>query len=209
MKNKHIILASYKIGFALLGLSAVATEIIVLSQRGVFDAANFFSFFTILSNVFAAFVLMVSAIYVVRRSKSKRLDSFRGAATLYMVLTGVVFAVLLSGLDPRLLTAVPWDNTVLHYILPVILLIDWLIDPPRARISTRSVLLWLAFPQLYVAYSLLRGPIVGWYPYPFLNPANGGYDAILLVCVVITIFAVIAGFLLKNVSSHLQMTYDE
>lgn len=28
--------------------------------------------------------------------------------------------------------------------------------------------------MVYVIYSLIRGPIVDWYPYPFLDPAKAG-----------------------------------
>jgi hypothetical protein len=34
----------------------------------------------------------------------------------------------------------------------------------------------MAFPLLYIIYTLARGAIVGWYPYFFVNPhRNGGY----------------------------------
>lgn len=34
-------------------------------------------------------------------------------------------------------------------------------------------------PLLYLIYLLVRGAVVGWYPYPFLNPvAVGGYGVV-------------------------------
>ncbi len=198
MKHTRIALVSYKSGFALLGLSSIVLEIITLAQRGVFNFGNFFSYFTVLANIFAAAVLITSAIYVYQRRKSQRLDVLRGAAALYMILTGVVFATLLSKLDPRLLTAVPWDNTVLHYIMPIVLLLDWFIHPAQTKFTIKHILLWLVFPTVYVVYTLVRGGIVGWYPYPFLNPANGGYGSILVVSFFIAIFTVSAGVLLAR-----------
>jgi hypothetical protein len=36
---------------------------------------------------------------------------------------------------------------------------------------------------------MIRGPIVGWYPYPFLNPAQpGGYGAVAVYVVAIAGF---------------------
>ena len=64
-----------------------------------------------------------------------------------------------------------WINDVMHRYTPLVLLIDWLIFPPRARIDESRALAWLAFPAVYGIYSLIRGPIVDWYPYPFLDPA--------------------------------------
>lgn len=178
IQNKNL-LATYKLVFGLLGLSAVVTEIIVLVGRGSFAPANFFSYFTIESNIFAAAILLLSASGLLS-SKPLLVALLRGAATLYMVVTGVVFAVLLSGYDAATLTAVPWDNVVLHYIMPVALLVDWLIDPPSKQISFKRAIVWLAYPLVYVVYSLVRGSIVGWYPYPFLNPATGGYAGIAI-----------------------------
>lgn len=36
------------------------------------------------------------------------------------------------------------------------------------------VLDWLIIPLLYSGYSIIRGAISGWYPYPFFNPAQSG-----------------------------------
>ena len=34
---------------------------------------------------------------------------------------------------------------------------------------------------------MVRGAIDGWYPYPFLDPANGGYGQVLITAVAVTI----------------------
>ena len=188
MKRNY--LAAYKVFFGLLGFSAVVTEIAILGTKGVLNPGNFFSFFTIESNIFAFMMFLVSAFFVFAGKKSKKLDFFRGAATLYMIVTGIVFAVLLSGLEGVQLTALPWDNAVLHYIIPIAVAFDWIIDPPSRRISFRRGLLWLIFPLAYLGYSLIRGPIAQWYPYPFLNPTHGGYGQIAITSLVILIVGV-------------------
>jgi hypothetical protein len=184
------LLRTCRVLLALLGFSALVTEVAVLVERGQFVAGNFFSFFTVEANGFAIAVLLATA---VATGPFRRLDLFRGASTLFMLTTIVVFTVLLSDLDPQLLTAVPWDNTVLHYLVPLGVMIDWLVDPPRARIPLRSTVAWLVVPLAYVVYSLVRGPIVGWYPYPFLDPDHGGYPRVvgvsLVIAVALTFFA--------------------
>ena len=188
LKNKTLLI-KLKIAFACLGFSAVITELIVVGSRGTLVPANFFSFFTIQSNLFAATMLLVSA-WALYKRKAWDLRLWRGAATLYMATTGIVFAVLLAGLDVEL-TAVPWDNIVLHYIMPVVLVADWLLDPPRPRLALHLAILWLLFPIAYVTYSLIRGELVGWYPYPFLNPAmNNGYTGVALTAVGIALTVV-------------------
>lgn len=207
MKSINSIKIAYKVFFAALTLSSIILEIVVLSERLIFDPGNFFSFFTVLSNSLAVIVLAVGAAMIYYRKKSVAFNVLRGASALFMVLTGVVFAVLLSDLDPRVLTAVPWDNTVLHYIMPIVMFVDWFVDPPKPAVRMKQALLWLVFPLGYVMYTLIRGPIVQWYPYPFLNPANGGYGKIAITCAVITLFTLAAAWVLvKAQSIHLLRT---
>ena len=201
MNNKSFLI-SYKVFFALLGLFAVGLEIFTLQSRDTFNFGNFFSFFTIQSNVFAQIMLLVSAVALYVGKTSQTLQYFRGASTLYMVITGVIFAVLLSGYDPRLLTAVPIDNTILHYIMPVVMVIDWLVDPPAKRLSFTRSLVWILYPLVYLVYTLIRGPIVDWYPYPFLNPAtNNGYMGIAVTAVIISLFVIAVAWLMTRIAS--------
>ena len=172
-------LIAYRIFFALLGLSAIVTEIAIIVERGRFVPANFFSFFTIESNLFAIFVLIISALALARGKQGRLVAMLRGASTLNMIIVGIVFSLLLSGLDVEL-TAAPWDNIVLHYILPVVVALDWLIDTPKVRIIFRQTAVWIVFPVVYVVYSLIRGHFVGWYPYPFLDPNTHGYEGVAI-----------------------------
>ena len=84
----------------------------------------------------------------------------------------------------------PWDNTVLHYIMPIVIIIDWLLLPPAAAVALGTALIWLAFPLAYLVYSLIRGPIAHWYPYPFMDPDTHGYLGVAITSVVIAVILV-------------------
>jgi hypothetical protein len=155
--------------------------------RHQFDAGNFFSFFTVEANTLAVISLALSSVALAAGTMSRALDLFRGAVTLYMTTTILIFIVLLSGYPSKDLTAVPWDNTVLHYLMPVIIMVDWLIAPPRRGITYRSAVVWLAFPLAYLFYSLIRGHFVHWYPYPFMNPTHHGYLGVIITSIVIAV----------------------
>jgi hypothetical protein len=192
---KPVIVA--KVLFALLGFSALVTEIATLVAQSRFAAGDFFSYFTVESNALAVASLLVSAFALATGHVSPALDFLRGAVTLYMTTTIIIFIVLLSGYSSDELTAVPWDNTVLHYILPIAVILDWLIDGRligvRAlgagvdRISVPRALWWLLFPLAYLVYSLVRGAIVDWYPYPFMDPSQHGYVGVAITSVVIAV----------------------
>jgi hypothetical protein len=171
---------------ALMTFAAVVTEIATLAERGRFNGPNFFSYFTIEANLFATVVLLLSAL---APQPGRGLSMLRGASTLYMAITGIAFSVLLSGIKDAEFTAVSWDNVVLHYLTPVAVVLDWFLDLPRVRIAFRSGLAWLAVPIAYAAYSLVRGPIVDWYPYPFLDPDHHGYGGIAITIVALLALA--------------------
>ena len=183
----------YRIAFALLTLAAVIYQFLERAGKGSFNPVNFFSFFTIQSNLLAAAVLLVLGLRANPADRPSRgEDLARGAAVVYMAATGVVYGLLLSGYTESLQTAVPWVNNVLHRLMPLVVVADWLLRPPAHRIPFRRALLWLAYPLLWLAYTLVRGAGVRWYPYPFLDPTlSGGYLGVAAYCVAIT-----AGFLL-------------
>lgn len=196
-------LVGYKLLFGLVGFSAIVTEIAVLIERGTFKPANFFSFFTIEGNILAIIVLFLGALAIVRGKSGFRMTMLRGATTLYILIVGIGFAILLSGLDNTRFTAVPWDNIVLHYIMPVVMLIDWIIDPPKVRIELGKVLYWLVFPIVYVVYTLARGVHVKWYPYPFLDPSIKGYGHIAMMVALLLILGFILTWLLVRAAKVL------
>jgi hypothetical protein len=173
---------------------AILVQMLDLADRGVLNPVNFFSYFTIESNLIAVAALLWAAA-ASHGGPNPRLDFFRGAATTYMTVTFVVFALLLADTDVD--TAIVWVDRVLHRVIPIVLMADWLIDPPAARIELRRAWWWVAFPLAWVVYTMIRGAIVGTYPYPFLDPANGGNGAVLgysvaiLVGMLLFIYAIV------------------
>lgn len=116
-----------------------------------------------------AIALILSAVAVAGGVENHR-DHLRAAVVVYILVVGLGFALLLAGLDGVRFTAVRWGNVVLHYVMPPAMLVHYLIDRPRQKIGFRRGLTWLLYPSAYVIYSLIRGGVTGWYPYPFLDP---------------------------------------
>lgn len=187
--RKHYILALLRIGFGLLILAAFVAQITHTIGRGG-SLSNFFSFFTIESNLLAAFVLLVVGVGMLAGKKARPQFAFiRGAMTLYMVITGIVFALLLSGLEQRLQVTIPWVNMVFHQLMPIVVLLDWVLFPPKFTFKFRHTIWWLVFPLVYLVYTLVRGPLVDWYPYPFLDAQEVGWLYVIVTCVAIAIGA--------------------
>ncbi len=173
-----------------LVLIAIVAQAIELANNGVFDATRFFAFFTIQSNLIgvAAFVWLILSRNATR---SRGLELLRGAAAVYLTVTFFVVLILLAGVDVGLQLA--WVDFALHKFFPVVVVLDWIIDPPRMRLTYRDALTWLIYPLIWTGLTLVRGAADRWYPYPFLDPANGGYGQVALTAVAVTIaFLVIA-----------------
>ncbi len=178
---------------AALALAAIGHQLL-LHVGASYSTLNFFSYFTNLSNLFAAFVLLLSVL--APSSPGARLDGVRYVPAVNMAVVGIVFVVLLRDVDLGALR--PWVNFVLHYVMPVAVVLDWLIEPPGARLGAKSLALALVFPAAYLVYVVLRGAAVGWYPYPFLNPAYvGGHGGVALYAAGIFVtFLAVGGALL-------------
>lgn len=166
-----------RLGFAGLGIAAIVSA--VTATTG--SLGNFFSYFTIESNMLAIVVLIVGGLV---NPQSRNWAYLRGAATLFMIITGIVYAALLANAEVGLTTA--WVDDTLHRVIPLVMLADWIFFSPWTRGSLVAALGWLTGPLAYFAYSLLRGPIAHWYPYPFLDPRHeGGYGRVTLYAVVL------------------------
>jgi len=174
---------------ALLALAAIGQQFLVHIAAS-YNKLNFFSYFTNLSNLFAAAVLLLNAFTPAR--KSPVLGVLRYLSAVNMAVVGIVFVVLLRDVDLGAL--LPWVNVVLHYVMPVAVVLDWLLQPATPRLTVRHFALAFAFPAVYLGYVFLRGAAVNWYPYPFLNPANvGGYGGVAMYCAGIGVALLVVG----------------
>lgn len=206
--NKRTVLIGSRLVFGLLGLAAIGRQLAIQIASG-YSLVNFFSYFTNLSNIFAAVVLLFGAFSLItRREPTISADILRGTAVVCMALVGLVFSVLLRNEDLGHLS--PWVNIVLHYIMPVVVVAEWLYQPPQTRLVVTQVWLWLIFPALYLAYSLIRGAVVGFYAYPFFNPAkSGGYGGVALYCLAILLAFLLCCWLLLTVGNKRQRHVSE
>ena len=160
---------------------------------------HFFSFFTIDSNILAAAVLLIGAYFLVRGSGPDPtwFNLLRASAVTYMAVTGIVYNLLLRGIELPQGSTVPWSNEVLHVVACVWLVVDWLFAPGRSPIAAGKLWKVLVFPIVWVAYTLVRGPLVAdtvygnafWYPYPFLNPETSaeGYFTVAFYVLLIAV----------------------
>lgn len=193
--------------FGVLRLLAAAAIVVAIAgqfaqswsmvpDRGTF-IVNFFSFFTILSNALAALALLAGAwLSVTRRVDPEAYQLIRACVVTYMATTFVVYNLLLREISLDQATTVPWSNEILHVWAPLYLVVDWLLAPGRRPIEWGRLWTIAIFPIVWAVYSMIRGAVVGWYPYPFLDPniePGVGYGGVAVYIIAIAAFILLVG----------------
>lgn len=179
-----------RVAAAIAVIAAIAAQYRSSATHPTFDPVNFFSYFTIQSNIITAVVFLTGAwVLLAGKQQEVWLDLARGATVVYMGTTGVIYAVFLHDLTTQNAFNVPWSNRILHQLMPVLVILDWVVVPPQQAISVLQGATWPIFHALWFAGILLRGARVKWYPYPFLNPRlQGGYRIVALYVLGIAVF---------------------
>ena len=151
--------------------------------RGVHDGrakllpaiAQFFCYFTVLTNLQAAIVATGAA-----SKRGWRKPALEAATTVYIAVVGLGYSLLLRHLfDFTGLMRVA--DTLLHDVAPVLFASWWILAAQKADLPWRHVLTFLIWPLLYFALVLAIGAATHWYPYPFTNAAALGYPRVLAV----------------------------
>jgi hypothetical protein len=85
-------------------------------------------------------------------------------------------------------------DKLLHVVVPILCLVGWLVFGPRGLVTTRDVAAFLVVPVGWLVYTLVRGEIVDWYPYPFTDVGVHGYGIVLLSCLGISAVMLVLAF---------------
>lgn len=151
----------------------------------VFD---YFTYFTLWSNILVAIVMLMLFARPDRDSFWFRV--FRLDSVLMIVVTGIIYNAVLAATAKNQGLEV-WTNFFLHVLTPALTFIVWLIAGPRGWISWRIIGASLILPIVWLVFALIRGAFIGAYPYGFLNVATFGYGAVLTNVAGIVAFAVV------------------
>lgn len=156
-------------------------------------SVEFFSYFTILSNMLAAAALTAPLVAPSSPFAAWAEQSGpRASIATYLTITGVVYHTMLAWQwHPQGLRLV--SDTLLHTITPIAYLVDLALRGGRGAARWIAAAKAMAFPALFGAWTLVHGALSGWYPYPFMNVIKRGYPAVVLTMVEMSLaFAAVA-----------------
>lgn len=182
---------------AVLGWSGLALQLyLVLLARWETGASviggvvAFFSFFTVLTNTLVAVVLTYTGVAVQSKCRRFFLQPWVSSGiAVSIIVVGVAYSLLLRNLwQPQ---GLQWlANELLHDVMPLVFSLYWWFFVPKGTLRIRHIGLWILYPIAYFAYTLLRGHLMGVYPYPFVDVDKLGY-----ALAVVNALGILAGFI--------------
>lgn len=146
---------------------------------------NVFAYFTIQSNLLLGGTALVLALQP-DRSGGELFKTLRLNGVLCIAVTGIVYHAVLAGQDD-LHGWASVANLLLHAVAPIVGVLGWLLFGPRSLTDWRIVGWSVVYPLLWLAFTLIRGAFVGFYPYPFVNVDEHGYGRVLLNCLLVAV----------------------
>lgn len=198
-------------GIAVL-ISIASITLSFVGSDSLISLINKLCFFTQQSNIFLCVILIILFVKTVRdRIKFGRYGEICSIkhrwvhflAIAYITMTFVVFAIILA--VPVLINTLGKEGAVmsilislgLHYIVPVMAIIDWVKFAPHGNLNKKMPLYALCYFPVYMTMLVIRatsgvpmvdyGTYVSMYPYPFLDiDALGWWSIIALpLCAVL------------------------
>jgi hypothetical protein len=117
---------------------------------------------------------------------------------------GVATSILFVGLAYHFLLRNLWHpqglsllaDTLLHYVTPVLFLLYWWFAFPKGALRWSYPFIWGVYPTAYLVYALIRGAMIGNYPYGFIDPKAIGYEKTLINGVGLLIVFFVLGLVL-------------
>ena len=139
-----------------------------------------FGYFTVLTNLFVALTATLPLIAGFSRlGRWFGKPIVLGSATTSILMVSVTYHFLLRNIwqpqGPQL-----FADIVLHYVVPIFAFAYWLVFPRRSKLGVLAPLAWCLYPIGYFVYVFVRGELLGFYPYYFIDVASIGYRQAML-----------------------------
>lgn len=192
--------------FGLFRLVVATTCLVALVHRLLWGLSsqtiagdNFFAYLTVQSNCALVVLLFIASFLAFAREQDPRWFTVALAMVLTWTITaGLAFALIVWQAGLRgIRVDVPWSDQVLHFWLPSVSAIAWVLAPGHRRVPWRVVPAVLLFPLAWGGVTMWRGPRIGWYPYYFLDPrqVSGPGEFVITSGIALSIFALVAAVL--------------
>lgn len=191
---------------ATIVLSIINSILISIETANIVYFFNSISYYTVQSNFLVLLWITVAVIYEKKEDKPFFLKPIvQGAITVYITFTFIVFALVLQPLaEPSADLVYNIRNILVHYLIPIMFIIDWVVTGHEEQYEWKYELYWLIYPLGYLAYTLIRGVIINWYPYFFFNFNTQGIPLVIIFSIALSLLFIflIAVYIFVNRKLH-------
>jgi hypothetical protein len=201
MKPTRIV-AIYRWLAAAAIFSSVVWQVTDRLAHNLFRPAEYFAYFSIQGTLIASVMMAYTGWLAWSGTAEKRQVTIaRVSATTYSVVIALVYNALLRGTPGDIRDAgYAWPvvpNEIMHVWAAVFMLLDWLVVAGASQVRLRAAFWVAAFPLAWLAFSVTRGIVDGWWAYWFLNPNDeGGLTGMFTYIGGITVLMISLGFIL-------------
>ncbi|MDR7085429.1 hypothetical protein J2X11_000268 [Aeromicrobium panaciterrae] len=180
---------------ALIATVALVVQfVLVLDRDG--SVVNFFSYFTVESNILVAIACWLVVLKPERGGTA--FGILRLGGLVGITITGIIFSTILAG-AVKLDGVDWWTDKAFHYVVPAMAVVGFVFLKPRTRLD-KSALWFLVWAMGWLAYTLIRAEVgspkylvedgkFSKVPYDFLDIDAHGTGAVAIVSVGVLVLA--------------------
>lgn len=199
--KKGIILAITIIGWITLSIR-LYLRITEYNFSAVESTIQFFSYFTILTNLFVT-IYCTNQLLKPNEKNTSILNKPETLTALmvFILIVGLVYHIALKPIwNPEGMQMIL--SEICHTFIPLGAFILWIISDNKKTIELKRLLKWLLYPIIYIVFVLIRGNYANFYPYPFLDVQTLGIGKVLVnslfLLIVMIIFLILFYFIGKK-----------
>ena len=183
----------------------------IIGNLGYFDKSfnsNFYVYYTNLSN-YICFGVMLACLIQTAKANNKKEDgyvstapTFKFMCVIMILITCLVYNFLLSGEQTADSYFLSISNVLLHLVLPVMFVLDWILFYKHGKLRWFHPLLCTIMPIVYVIFILIRAGIMQnvqgalLYPYFFLDLGTLGWGGLIMWMAILFVVFVALGYIL-------------
>lgn len=191
----------YRIIFLLCCEAGLIFQYVDGLRRG--NADTLLYYYTVQSNIICFLYFFFLAVFSPKKEKAV----FRGAVTMCIAVTAIAYLFMpnTAKADASSDRFFYIGNILMHYIVPAMAILDYLLFFPKGQYKALHPLCWLILPYLYLLFTMICAKFgskifsgfgsASRYPYPFLDTDIYGKNKVTLIIVLITAAFLALGYL--------------
>lgn len=196
---------NYKISCIFKFLIFIIGLISIIATSGILDNnlnLDIFTMFTTITNVLCTIYFLIEFIYQLKLKKIKNFSHILKNTLMMSITLTLLVAHFVLKMRFSFNSFVELSFLGVHYIMPILIIIDWLIFDKKGTIKKYEPIIYLIMPLIYFVISLLAaefGNGLGCnppckYPYPFLDVYTLGIKQVMINCIFIAIGCIVIGY---------------